>query len=182
MEITGDRMTGMWRDIPAGSQYREVSSFPLSRGKTLALIVLIASVLFSFSGCRNHASSGPVLVSEITEGWKDGDTFVIISEGVPVKELANKWQRRTTAKKDAELKAREKIYAKFRIFPQGDIKGNITNDNFINEKKKIYNEIMDIIDKGEVYRLSYDEDDICVMHYKVSGKGLKEKVEYLHRN
>ncbi|MCP4138296.1 MAG: hypothetical protein GY754_45460 [bacterium] len=140
-----------------------------------AVILLLASVLFSGPYCRATGRSGQVESGEEmrTEGWIDGDTYRLSSSSAPPKRFTDIARRKESAKRVAILNAQYQILEKFK---GSRIEGAAGMSDFDMGGMAQAQEVMGYVKGGKVIKETYDKEQNCEILYEVKAPKLKRLV------
>ncbi|MCP4138299.1 MAG: hypothetical protein GY754_45475 [bacterium] len=140
-----------------------------------AVILLLASVLFSGPYCRATGRSGQVESGEEmrTEGWIDGDTYRLSSSSAPPKRFTDIARRKAAAKRAAILNAQYHILEKFK---GTRIEGAAGMADYNMTGMAHAQEVVGYVKNGKVIKETYDKEQNCEILYEVKAPKLKRLV------
>ncbi|MCP4138297.1 MAG: hypothetical protein GY754_45465 [bacterium] len=144
-----------------------------------AVIMLLASVLFSGPFCRATGRSGQVESGDEmrTEGWVNGDTYRLYAAGLPNRGVAGIAGRKASAKSAAILNAQYQILEKFKGTRIEGAGGMADYGRVYGEADyKRGREIKNIVKSGKVIKETYDNEQNCEIIYEVKGSKLKKRI------
>lgn len=132
----------------------------------IRVIVLTAVILTIVSAC----STGN---NKITGGWVSPDIYRVTASGSPKQELADKEQRRASAKESAEIAARKIVMDEFVKIRQK----NSEEPVFYEAASAILKEFAGVVKGGKIIEESCDDNDSCKIKFQVEKNDLKSDVE-----